>query len=233
MASVIGHSEIKAFAEERVNLPRAVAQRHRDQVNALRARLERKIDADPNYGLVKMLHSGSVAKGTALSDVHDLDTAVYVKAVEAPSTSDRQLVPWLADRLYEASTNMGRDQFVENEHSVTVKFKGSGLDVDVVPVLYEGDANDVGYPVRRRDGKRVRTSIPLHLRFIRERKAKYGSGFAELIRLTTGPQLPRDAHARTLREPQSGVRRCCLTLIWRVQQRGARSDGPVPGGQVT
>lgn len=183
MASIVGHSEIKGFAEDRVNLSRARAQKHRDQVNALRERLERKIDADPNYGVVKMLHSGSVIKGTALSDVHDLDTAVYVESAKAP-TADRRLVPWLAERLYEANTNMGRDQFVENEHSVTVKFKGTGLDVDVVPVLYEGDDDDVGFLIRRRDGKRVLTSIPLHLRFIRERKARYGQGYAELIRLT-------------------------------------------------
>ncbi len=182
-APIIGHSEVKAFAEDRVNLTPTTAKKHRDQVKALRGRLERKIDADPSYGLVKMLHAGSVAKGTALRDVHDLDTAVYVKAGEAP-TSDSQLIPWLADRLYEANTNMSRDQFVENEHCVTVSFRGTGLDVDVVPVLYEGGEDDRGYLVRKRTGQRVLTSIPLHLRFIRDRKSTYGPDFAQLIRLT-------------------------------------------------
>jgi hypothetical protein len=184
MASHIGHEEIKDFAEDKVNLPAATAKKHRDQVKALRERLERKIAADPNYGLVKMLHAGSVAKGTALRNVHDLDTAVYVKAAEAPTSNDSQLVPWLADRLYEANTNMSRDQFVAQEHCVTVSFKGSGLDVDVVPVLYEGGADDRGYLVRKHTGDRVLTSITLHLRFIRERKTAYGPDFAQLIRLT-------------------------------------------------
>jgi hypothetical protein len=184
MASIVGHKEIKAFSEDRVNLLADTAAKHRGQVNALRERLESKIDADPDYGLVKMLHAGSVAKGTALRDVHDLDAAVYVKVAEAPEGSDGQLVHWLADRLYEANTNMGRDQFVENLHCVTVSFKGSGLDVDVVPVLYEGGEDDLGYLVRKHTGDRVLTSITLHLRFLRSRKAKYGQGFAELIRLT-------------------------------------------------
>jgi hypothetical protein len=184
MASIIGHSEVSEFADDRVNLPAATARKHRDQVKALRERLERKIDTDPDYGLVKMLHAGSVAKGTALRNVHDLDTAVYVKAAQAPTTSDSRLIPWLADRLYEANTNMNRDQFVENEHCVTVSFKGTGLDVDVVPVLYEGGAEDRGYLVRKRTGERVLTSITLHLRFIRERKSTYGLDFAQLIRLT-------------------------------------------------
>jgi tRNA nucleotidyltransferase (CCA-adding enzyme) len=184
VASIIGHKEIKDYADDRVNLPADKAAKHRAQVAALRERLERKIDADPDYGLVKMLHAGSVAKGTALSDVHDLDTAVYVKVAAAPDGTDGQLVHWLADRLYEANTNMSRDQFVEQLHCVTVSFKGSGLDVDVVPVLYEGGADDRGYLVRKHTGDRKLTSITLHLRFIRERKSTYGKNFAELIRLT-------------------------------------------------
>jgi hypothetical protein len=51
-------------------------------------------------------------------------------------------------------------------------------------VLYEGEANDCGFLVRKRTGVRVLTSIPLHLRFIRSRKAEYGADFAQLIRIT-------------------------------------------------
>ena len=32
MESIIGHNEIKAFAEDRVNLPSVTAKKHRDQV---------------------------------------------------------------------------------------------------------------------------------------------------------------------------------------------------------
>jgi hypothetical protein len=184
MAPHVGHSEIEAFAEDRVNLAPATAAKHRAQVKALRERLEKKIDDDPDYGLVKMLHAGSVAKGTALQNVNDLDAAVYVKKSSAPSATDSALVTWLADRLYDANTNMTRDQFVENPHCVTVNFKGSGLNVDVVPVLYEGGLDDRGYLVRKHTGERLLTSITLHLRFIRDRKSKYGKDFAQLIRLT-------------------------------------------------
>ena len=166
-----------------VNLPSSKAQEHRDQVNRLRDGLQKKINEDPDYSLVKMLHAGSVAKGTALKTVNDLDVAVYVKQADAPD-GDTQLVPWLADRLYDAApANMTRDQFIEQAHCVTVSYKGSGLDVDVVPVLYEGEADDVGYLVNRQDGSRMLTSIKLHLQFIRDRKQKYGANFAELIRL--------------------------------------------------
>lgn len=181
--SAINHAEVAAFATDKVNLPHATAVKYRAQVQGLRDRLEAKIKADPSFDLVKMLHSGSVAKGTALRTVNDLDVAVYVKAGAAPA-NDADLIPWLADRLREASPNMNADQFEHQDHCVKVSFRGSGLDVDVVPVLYEGDANDCGYLVRKHTGERVLTSIPRHLEFIRTRKARYGDDFKQLIRLT-------------------------------------------------
>lgn len=180
----IDRSHILQFAADRVNLPRPTAQQHRDQVNRLRERLQSRIDEDPSYGLVKMLHAGSVAKGTALKTVNDLDAAVYVEKAAAPD-GDANLVRWLAARLFEAAPpNMTRDQFVEEAHCVTVNYRGSGLNVDVVPVLYEGEADDRGYLVHKTTGARMLTSITLHLRFIGDRKKKYGMNFAELIRLT-------------------------------------------------
>lgn len=180
----IEHSHIARFAADRVNLPSTKAKEHREQVNRLRERLEAKIAADPGFSLVKMLHAGSVAKGTELKTVNDLDTAVYVREADAPSDGDSLLVPWLAERLWEAAPpNMSRDQFEEQNHCVTVNYRGTGLNVDVVPVLYEGADNDLGYLVNKHNGERMLTSITLHLRFIRERKKKYGDHFAELIRL--------------------------------------------------
>lgn len=179
----VEHRAVAAFAAEKVNLPRDKAQQHRDQVKGLRNRLEKKIEEDPDYALVKMLHAGSVAKGTALKTVNDLDVAVYVESDKAPS-EDKNLVPWLADRLYEANLHMGRDQFVEEAHCVTVNYRGSGLNVDVVPVLFEGEADDVGCLINKNTGDRMITSVTLHLRFIRDRKKKYGQHYAELIRLT-------------------------------------------------
>lgn len=180
----VDHAAITAFAASHVNLPHEQAKKHRGQVNGLRDRLKAKIDADADYGLVKSLHAGSVAKRTALKNVNDLDLAVYIKAAQAPTKDDAQLVSWLADRLFEASANMTRDQFEEQQHCVTVHFSGSHLDVDVVPVLYEGEPNDIGYLVRKWSGRRLKTSTRLHLDFIASRRTSHGDELLELIRLT-------------------------------------------------
>lgn len=205
----VTHQQIAAFVADRINLPHADAVKHRTQVNGLRDRLASKIAADPGYGLVKSLHAGSVAKSTALKNVNDLDLAVYVKAAEAPA-GDAELVPWLADRLFEATTNMSRDQFEEQTHCVTVHYRGSGLDVDVVPVLYEGEANDVGYLIKKHTGDRLKTSTRLHLDFIGSRRKTYGLEFLELIRITKW--WKRQVVTRT--DPDFKFKSFMIELIW-------------------
>lgn len=180
--SEITHDDIARFTEESINLPKDTVDKHRKQVNLLRERLEAKIDEDPAFDLIKMLHAGSVAKGTALRTVNDLDVAVYIKTGAAPK-ADSQLIPWLAERLAEANPNMKPDQFEPQAHCVTIYFRGTGLDVDVVPVLYEGDEDDCGWLVRKGTGERVLTSIPLHLQFMRDRKRLYGGDYKQLIRI--------------------------------------------------
>lgn len=206
--SGVSHSDVAAFAGDKVNLPHPTAVKYRGQVQGLRDRLEAKIKADPSFDLVKMLHSGSVAKGTALRKVNDLDVAVYVKAGAAPA-NDADLIPWFADRLREANPNMAADQFEDQDHCVKVGFRGSGLDVDVVPVLYEGDANDCGYLVRKHTGDRVLTSIPRHLEFIRTRKTRYGDDFKQLIRLTKWWK-----RVEANRDPDFRFKSFMIELLW-------------------
>lgn len=181
--SHITHVYVARFAADRVNLPADLAKEYREQVNRLLERLATHIAQNPGFALVKMLHAGSVAKGTALRTINDLDVAVYVKKEEAP-IRDEELVPWLAERLREANPNMKPEQFdVSQPHCVKVRFRGSGLDVDVVPVLYEGAENDIGYLIDKNTGERLRTSIPLHLQFIRARKSAHPDHYAQVVRL--------------------------------------------------
>jgi hypothetical protein len=79
---------------------------------------------------------------------------------------------------------MREDQIVASTNCVNVRFAGTGLDVDVVPVLYEGEPNDVGYLVSKDDGTRLSTSVRLHLDFIRSRKKAHPKHLAQLIRFT-------------------------------------------------
>ena len=65
-APQIGHAEIAAFADNSVNLKREDAKEYREQVGRLREKLDKYAADHPDYGLIKTLLSGSLAKGTAL-----------------------------------------------------------------------------------------------------------------------------------------------------------------------
>lgn len=182
MGTFIGHNELSAFAANRINLPPADAQAGRERVKYFRERLEKYIDEHPDFNLVKMLHAGSVAKGTALRTINDMDVAVYVRKAEAPS--DGGLVVWMVERLREAYRGiLEPDQIEAGTHCATVTYKTGGIrKVDVVPILYEGDPQDRGYLVAKDTGDRILTSVRLHLDFVRKRKKENPDHFAQMVR---------------------------------------------------
>jgi len=95
----------------------------------------------------------------------------------------KALLDYLAERLRKAFPNFSADQVKPQTYSVTVSFRGSGLDVDVVPILYDDDPQWYGNLVSQDDGHMLKTSIPLHLDFARKRKADHKVDFAQVVRL--------------------------------------------------
>lgn len=188
-ANHVDHAVLAAHAASKVNVPSDEASRRRSQVNHLRSRLEAHIDANPNYDLVKLRAAGSIAKHTAIkrrrSEGSDADVAAYVRAssVGGIAVDERDLLSWLRERCIEVygKTKVAGD-FVISEHAVGITMRGSGLKIDVAPVLYEGAADDCGYLVTRQ-GDRVLTSVTLHVGFLRSRSDAAGPNLRELIRL--------------------------------------------------
>ncbi len=178
----VDHSHIVGFAEEKVNLPKDKADEYRAQARRLRERLEGYLNEHPDFTLKKMLMSGSLAKGTALRTLNDIDVACYISGADAPGDVPK-LLAYLAERLRKAFPNFTADQVKPNTYSVTVSFKGSGLDVDVVPILYKGDPQWYGNLVSQENGSFLETCIPRHLEFIRKRKDVHETDFAQVARL--------------------------------------------------
>jgi hypothetical protein len=178
----VSHNEIAAFAQDKVNLPKDKADEYRAQARRLREKLEGYLGEHPDFTLKKMLLSGSLAKGTALRSLNDIDVACYISGASAPKDI-RALLDYLAERLRKAFPNFSPDQVQPQTYSVTVSFRGSGLDVDVVPILYDGDPNWYGNLVSQEDGSFLKTSIPLHLQFASKRKLSQEKHFAQVVRL--------------------------------------------------
>jgi hypothetical protein len=178
----IDHADIARFAAERVNLPKDKADEFRAQARRLRERLETYIADHPDFTLKKMMLAGSLAKGTALRSLNDIDVACYISGADVPKDV-AALLEYLAERLRKAFPNFSPDQVKPQTYSVTVSFRGTGLDVDVVPILYSGDPDWHGNVVSQEDGSFLKTNIPFHLEFIRKRKTAQPVHFAQVSRL--------------------------------------------------
>jgi tRNA nucleotidyltransferase (CCA-adding enzyme) len=193
----IDHSDILIFAEERVNLPAEKASIYREQARGLREKLNNYIVQHPDFSLRKMLLSGSLAKGTALRSINDIDIACYISGADAPI--DRvKLIDYLTTRLRSAYPNVKSEQINPQTYSVTISFQGTGLDIDVVPILYDGDPEWYGNLVSQEDGSLLKTNIGYHLEFIRKRK-NASSDFAQIVRLVK-------FWARKIKNEQDGFR---------------------------
>ena len=178
----VDHSDIARFAGLRVNLKREDATELRRQANILRDKLETYLSENPDFDLRKMLLAGSLAKGTALKSISDIDIACYVESNTAPHQVV-DLIPWLAEKLRTAFPNFKPEQVKPKTYSVGVKFISTGNEVDIVPILYEGDPEWRGYLVSQDTGEMLMTSVPMHLEFIRKRKAMNDRHFTQIVRL--------------------------------------------------
>ncbi|HKP12450.1 MAG TPA: nucleotidyltransferase, partial [Blastocatellia bacterium] len=61
-------------------------------------------------------------------------------------------------------------------------FVVTGNEVDIVPILYQGDTQWRGFLISQDTGEPMITSVPMHLNFIRERKKRNEKHYAQLVR---------------------------------------------------
>ncbi len=179
----ISHRDITQFADDHVNLKREDASKYRTQVNGLRERLESHLRENPDFALKKMLLSGSLAKGTALKSLNDIDVGLYVEKEDGTQSDMPEFIDWLVDTLRNLYPNMDPSQVTPQQHSVRISFRGSGLDVDIVPILYDGSPVWDGYLYSTDRDEWLKTNISRHIEFIKERKRRHPQHFVQIARL--------------------------------------------------
>lgn len=167
------NTELKRFVR-RIKLKRLNMAKYRDQLTHLKDKLEKKIKEDERNAIrvTKFIIAGSWKKHTILRRTGDhpidIDLVLYVEGDENLTKDLKKL----HDFVYEYLTaiyptkDIERDVDVEgNTKSIKIKFIGSGLEVDIVPVVpLESPAGYELQPQRGGGGKYI-TSINGQLAF--------------------------------------------------------------------
>jgi hypothetical protein len=170
--------ELETYVTNKLALPGDERDEYRQQVNRLLEKLQRVLDDDGSYRIQKFRRAGSLEKGTSnrprAGKAVDADVGVYF-VVDDASTFDIAELQRLIKRLLVAAYPQKSEEDFDDSGARTcgVVFKGTGLEVDLVPIVsLDADAN---YGLQcSRDGDCVKTSVKAHIEHYRDHAARDG-----------------------------------------------------------
>jgi len=175
----------------RIKLKEEDMPEYRNQISRLKDNLEAKIRDDKRTGMkvTKYLLAGSWKKRTILRPTGenpiDIDLVFYIEGNEGLKDDLKKLHDFIIEYLGEIYPNkdIKRDIDAEgNTKSIKIKFTGTGLELDIVPVVPISNTSDyVWQPQRGGGGKRYVTSVIRQLEFAKERKEQ-NSSFTSIVR---------------------------------------------------
>lgn len=181
------NSSLRDYDSNVLRLSDAKRKEYHRQVDYLVACLDRELAANTDLKVTKVMKAGSFAKHTILRrsdfDPVDVDVVLYL----APESVDRSALETLNEDVHSMLTaiypNKALDDFEIQRKATTVSFVGTGLNVDVVPIIADPHRPDYGWQYSVADGSLTETCPPAHLQFIRDRKAQ-DRYFRTLVRLS-------------------------------------------------
>jgi hypothetical protein len=166
----------------RVKLQKDAMPKYRDQLDHIKERLQAKINDDKRTGLrvTKYLLAGSWKKRTILRATGDhpidIDLVLYVDGDEASVSDMNKLHDFVVGYLKEIypTKDINRDVDAEgNTKSIKIKFSGTGLELDIVPVVPVTSPKEyVWQPARGGGDKKYITSVTKQLGFASTAKEK-------------------------------------------------------------
>lgn len=185
----LSNKDLQHFIEK-IKLQPINMGKYRDQINNLKQKLEKKIAEDDSHGLkvAKYLLAGSWKKKTILKPTGenpiDIDLVLFVTGDSNIHNDLPKLYDYIISYLESIYPQKDIQRDVDakgNTKSITISFSGTGLQVDIVPVVPIQDLHEYVWQPSRRGGKKYITSISKQLRFSLEKRQKNPS-YTSIVR---------------------------------------------------
>ena len=157
------------------------------QIDTLKDNVLEAIREMEGTKVTKVKRAGSWKKGTALAPKADypldVDMVFYLDIEESTDFDAENLRNELISVLHTAYPNKEKSDFSEGEKTVGVVFRGSGLEVDIVPFIPEKGNTTYGrQPRKKLSSGEFKTSVEKQLEFASKIKDKYPN-FAPVVRI--------------------------------------------------
>ena len=172
---------------KRIKLTQEKKSSYKSQIDNLRDNVRKAISDMENTKLTKAKIAGSWRKGTALAPKGeyplDIDLVFYLALEEDISFDAEDLREEIIDVLCEAYPTKERSDFTDGKKTIGIVFRGSGLEVDIVPFIPEKGNTTYGrQPEKKLNSGEFKTSVDKQLDFTKKIKSKC-SNFTSIVRI--------------------------------------------------
>ncbi|NWE77698.1 CBASS oligonucleotide cyclase [Pseudomonas yamanorum] len=180
------NTQVRYYDSNVLRLPKDKRETYNAQVDRLIAALRDSLKKQDKISIKRVVKSGSFAKHTILrktsEDAVDVDVVFYISGEKV----DEETFSSLSQKIYEALIKLYPNKAVEDfeiqRKAATVTFVGTGLDVDIVPVIENPNKEGYGWQFDRIDGLKTETCAPCQVKFVKDRKDQ-DPDFRTLVRL--------------------------------------------------
>jgi hypothetical protein len=180
------NTQLQYYDTNVLRLPADKRKLYHDQVDRLIAGLSRSIHRNTAIKITRVVKAGSFAKFTILrktaTDPLDVDIVFYISGRSIDSETLQTLNDLVYDLLIKIYPTKAVDDFQIQRKATTVSFVGTGISVDVVPVIEDATRFGYGWQFDIHDGSSMQTCAPCQIQFVRTRKAQ-DKDFRALVRL--------------------------------------------------
>lgn len=171
----------------RIKLTQEKKSSYTNQVDNLKDNVLKAVNGMENTKVTNVKRAGSWKKGTALAPKGDypldIDMVFYLDLEEDTSFDAEELREEIIDVLCEAYPNKERSDFTDGQKTIGVVFRGSGLEVDIVPFIPEKGNTTYGrQPRKKLNSGEFKTSVDKQLNFTSKIKDK-NSNFTSIVRI--------------------------------------------------
>lgn len=183
---VLSNTELRYYDSNVLRLPSDKRKEYHEQVDRLIVELCKSVHDKTEIKITKVVKAGSFAKYTILRktsiDPVDVDVVFYISDRDADKETLNSLNNTIYDLLIKQYPNKSVEDFEIQRKAATVTFVGSGLSVDIVPVIEDENRAGYGWQFDIHDGSKIQTCASCQIKFVRDRKNQ-DSDFRTLVRM--------------------------------------------------
>jgi tRNA nucleotidyltransferase (CCA-adding enzyme) len=182
----LSNTQLRYYDSNVLRLPADKRKEYHEQVDRLITELCKSVRDKTEIRITKVVKAGSFAKYTILRktnvDPVDVDVVFYIADKDADHETLKSLSDTIYDLLIKQYPTKSVEDFEIQRKAATVTFVGTGLSVDIVPVIEDSDRPGYGWQFDIETGEKVETCAPGQIKFVRDRK-NTDSDFRTLVRM--------------------------------------------------